>query len=245
VSAFRWDDRVVLVTGSSSGIGAETVRRFADAGARLVVNSVRSTEAGEELAASLPDAVYLQADVSRPEEARRLVEGTVAAYGRLDCLVNNAGTSRKVPHADLDGVRREDWDAVWDLNVLGTWEMSRAAAEPLRATGAGSILNVSSLAGVVVGGSSIPYAVSKAAVNHLTLLLARALAPAIRVNAVAPGLTDTPWTESWQEERAKAASRSPRRRIGTASEVADAVFSLASLTHVTGEVITIDGGTHL
>lgn len=245
MSAFGWHDRVVLITGSSSGIGAETARRFADAGARVVVNSARSTGPGEELAASLPGGVYLQADVSSADEAADLVERAVAACGRLDCLVNNAGTSRKIPHRDLAGVRREDWDAVLDLNLLGTWGVSRAAAKPLRATGAGSIVNVSSLAGVIVGGSSIPYAVSKAAINHLTLLLARALAPEVRVNAVAPGLTDTPWTQDWQKERDSAAARSPRGRIGSAPEVADAIFSLASLTHVTGEILMIDGGTHL
>ena len=245
MSAFRWDDRVVLITGSSSGIGAETARRFADAGARVVVNSARSVEAGQELAASLPGGVYLQADVSRPEQAVELVAGAVSACGRLDCVVNNAGTSRKVPHRDLDAVQREDWQSVLDVNLLASWEVSRAAAEHLRASGDGCIVNVSSLAGVIVGGSSIPYAVSKAAVNHLTLLLARALAPEVRVNAVAPGLTDTPWTSEWEQERVKAAKGSPRGRIGTAPEVADAVFSMASLTHVTGEVLMIDGGTHL
>ncbi len=241
----RWDDRVVLITGSASGIGAAAARRFADAGARVVVNSVRSREAGERLAADLPDAVYLAGDVSRPDEAVGLVERALERWGRLDCLVNNAGVSRKIPHADLDAVTREDWASVLDVNLLGTWELSRAAAPSLRSGGDGSIVNVSSLAGVVVGGSSIPYAVSKAAVNHLTLLLARALAPEVRVNAVAPGLTETPWTADWHEERSRAAARSPRGRIGTASEVADAVFALASLTHVTGEVLTVDGGTHL
>lgn len=245
MSAFRWDGRAVLITGSSSGIGAETARRFADAGARVVINSARSTAAGAELAASLADGVYLQADVSVPEEAQSLVERTVAACGRLDGVVNNAGTSRKIPHRNLAAVQPEDWDRVLDLNLLGTWNVSRAAAAPLRNTGAGSIVNISSLAGVIVGGSSIPYAVSKAAVNHLTLLLARALAPEVRVNAVAPGMTETPWTEGWREERDAAAARSPRGRIGTAAEVADAVFSLASLTHVTGEILLIDGGTHL
>jgi len=160
-------------------------------------------------------------------------------------VVNNAGTSRKIPHRDLAGVQREDWQSVLDVNLLAIWDVSRAAAEPLRESGDGSIVNVTSLAGVVVGGSSIPYAVSKAAANHLTLLLARALAPSVRVNAVAPGMTETPWTEEWHQEREKAAKASPRGRIGTAPEVADAVFSLASLTHVTGEVLMVDGGTHL
>ena len=245
MSAFRWDGKVVLITGSSSGIGAETARRFADAGARVVVNSARSVEAGQELADSLPGAIYLQADVSRPEEAVGLVARAVELCGRLDCVVNNAGTSRKIAHRDLAGEQRADWQSVLDVNLLATWEVSRAAAEPLKASGDGVIINVSSLAGVIVGGSSIPYAVSKAAVNHLTLLLARALAPEVRVNAVAPGLTETPWTEDWQAEREKAAKGSPRGRIGTAPEVADTIFSMASLTHVTGEVLMIDGGTHL
>jgi ketoreductase RED2 len=211
----------------------------------VVVNSARSVEAGQELADSLPGGLYLQADVGRPDEAAALVARTVDACGRLDCVVNNAGTSRKIPHRDLAGVQREDWQSVLDVNLLALWEVSRAAAEPLRESGDGSIVNVTSLAGVIVGGSSIPYAVSKAAANHLTLLLARALAPSVRVNAVAPGMTETPWTGEWHQEREKAAKASPRGRIGTAPEVADAILCLASLSHVTGEVLMVDGGTHL
>ncbi|WP_328418446.1 SDR family oxidoreductase [Micromonospora sp. NBC_00389] len=245
MSPFSWQDRVVLVTGSSSGIGASTARRFADAGAAIVINSATSVDAGEALARSLPTAVYVQADVSVPDQSVALVERAAAAFGRLDGLVNNAGTSRKIAHRDLGAVQLGDWMSVLDVNLLGTWEVTRAAVPALRASGGGSVVNVSSLAGVVVGGSSIPYAVSKAAVNHLTVLLAKALAPDIRVNAVAPGMTETPWTSEWVDEREKAARRSPGGRIATADEVADAIFSLASLTHTTGEILLVDGGAHL
>ena len=201
-------DRVAVVTGSSSGIGAAIATAFADLGASVVVNSVSSIAEGEQLAAKLPDATYVQADVSDPAQARRLVDTTVERYGRLDILVNNAGTTNVVPHHDLDAVTTEMWERILRVNLLGTWNVVQAAAPHLRATGQGVIVNVTSLAGVRPTGSSIPYAVSKAAVNHLTVLLANALGPEIRVHAVAPGLIDTPWTADWDAIRGRGKSDS-------------------------------------
>ena len=215
-------DRVAVVTGSSSGIGAAIATAFADLGASVVVNSVSSIAEGEQLAAKLPDATYVQADVSDPAQARRLVDTTVERYGRLDILVNNAGTTNVVPHHDLDAVTTEMWERILQVNLLGTWNVVQAAAPHLRATGQGVIVNVTSLAGVRPTGSSIPYAVSKAAVNHLTVLLANALGPEIRVHAVAPGLIDTPWTADWDAIRQEVRATAPLSRSGTPEDVAEA-----------------------
>ena len=174
------DGRVALVTGSSSGIGAAIATSLAHHGATVVVNSATSVEAGERLAAALPQASYIQADVSQPDQASRLIETTVERHGRLDILVNNAGTTTVIPHHDLDAATPDIWEQILRVNVIGTWNVIRAAAPPLRQAGEGVIINISSLAGVRPVGSSIPYAVSKAAVNHLTVLLANALGPEIR-----------------------------------------------------------------
>ena len=188
----EFEGKVALVTGSSSGIGAAIARGLAGRGAKVVVNSTSSVAAGERVAGELPDASYVQADMADPDHAARLVATAVERYGRLDILVNNAGTTEIIPHHDLDAATFEVWERIMRVNVLGTWNVIRAAVPHLRATGDGVIVNITSLAGVRPTGSSIPYATSKAALNHLTLLLANALGPDVRVNAVAPGLIDTP-----------------------------------------------------
>jgi ketoreductase RED2 len=180
--------KVAIVTGSSSGIGESVARALASAGVSVVINSSTSVAAGEAIAASLPDAIYVQGDIADEDACRALVAAATERFGRLDILVNNAGTTKVIPHADLDAATDEVWREIFEVNVLGTWHMTKAAVPALRASGAGSVLNVSSIAGVRPTGSSIPYAVSKAGVNHLTLLLAKVLGPEIRVNAVArPG----------------------------------------------------------
>ena len=237
--------RVALITGSASGIGEATARLFAAEGARVVVNSVSSVADGTAVAASLPDAVYVQADVSDDAEARALVAAAVERYGRLDIVVNNAGFTKVIPHGDLEAVTDELFRRILDVNVLGTWHVSRAAVPALKASGAGAIINVTSLAGVKAAGSSIPYAVSKAGLNHLTRLLANVLGPEIRVNAVAPGLIDTPWTEDWDQVRAAVQSIAPMRRSGVPDDCAHACLYLATATYVTGDVLLVDGGVHV
>jgi ketoreductase RED2 len=236
---------VALVTGSSSGIGAAVATAFADLGARVVVNSVSSTTEGEQLAAELPHALYVQADVSDPADAERLVEATVERFGRLDIVVNNAGTTTVIPHDDLDAATNEIWDRILRVNVVGPWNVIRAAAPHLRASGDGVILNITSLAGVRPVGSSIPYAVSKAALNHMTVLLANALGPEIRVHAVAPGLIDTPWTADWDTIRDTVCETAPLRRSGTPEDVADACVALIGTRYSTGQVLVVDGGLAL
>jgi ketoreductase RED2 len=237
--------KVALVTGSSSGIGEAVARMLAADGAAVVVNSASSVAAGEKVAASLPQATYVQADISVEDQARTLVETAVERLGRLDILVNNAGTTVVIPHHDVEAVTADVWRRILDVNVIGTWTVTVAALPHLRASGAGCVVNVTSLAGVRQTGSSIPYAASKAALNHLTRLLANVTGPEVRVNAVAPGLIDTPWTESWDAIRAAVQARSPLGRSGTPEDVAAAVLGLIRSPYQTGDVVVVDGGLHL
>ncbi|WP_327356991.1 SDR family NAD(P)-dependent oxidoreductase [Streptomyces sp. NBC_01304] len=243
------EQRVALVTGSSSGIGAAVARRLAAAGVRVVVNSANSVEAGEKLAADLPDAVYVRANVADEADAKRLVQAAVDTYGRLDILVNNAGITRFIDHGDFEAASPEVWREINEVNVIAAWQTTVAAIEHLKADGGGSVVNVSSQAGIYANGSSIPYAVSKAALNHMTRLLAKQLGPVgVRVNAVAPGLIDTPWyngLEGMDKAMEEVAERLPMRRVGTAEDIAEAVCDLANASYITGEVLLVDGGGHL
>ncbi|MFI5866479.1 SDR family NAD(P)-dependent oxidoreductase [Streptomyces sp. NPDC051546] len=243
------ENRVALITGSSSGIGAAVARRFAAEGIRVVVNSNRSEAAGKELAAELPDAVYVQGNVADAQDAQRIVQSAVDTYGRLDILVNNAGTTRFIPLDDLEGADADAWREIFEVNVIGAWQMITAATPHLRASGAASIVNISSVSATRALGSSIPYAVSKASVNHMTRLLASQLGPSIRVNAVAPGLIDTPWyqeaEEVWESSRDWITANTPLRRVGTPEDVAEASLYLVNAAYTTGDVLTVDGGRHI
>jgi len=241
----RFTGQVVLITGSSSGIGAETAHRFAASGATVVVNSVTSVDAGRALAAELAGATYVQADVSVEADAVRLIEEVVASHGRLDILVNNAGTTAVIPHNDLQAASPEIWRRIYDTNVIGTWQVTVAAVPHLQASGNGQVLNVSSVAGERPVGSSIPYACSKAAMSHMTRLLANTLGPDIRVNAVAPGLVDTPWTADWDFVREFVKTQSPLQRTATPGDVAEVIMGLARSEYVTGQVVVVDGGLNL
>lgn len=242
------DKQVALVTGSSSGIGAEVARRLSAEGWAVVVNSALSVHPGEELASALDDACYVQADIADPEQSRALVQQVVDTWGRLDVLVNNAGRTRPIPHGDLEAVTSEVWHEILDLNVIGTWHTTAAAMPYLKKSGSGAVVNISSVAGTRPAGSSIPYAVSKAAVSHMTRLLAAAVGPEVRVNAVAPGLVATPWIEgsdNFAPIRQRVESTTPLRRVGTPADVADATVGLLRNTYTTGEVLLVDGGAHL
>ncbi|MEV0707926.1 SDR family NAD(P)-dependent oxidoreductase [Nocardia aurea] len=239
------DQPVVLVTGSSSGIGAEIARRFGRAGYRVAVNSANSVDAGEKVASDIPGALYFRADISDETEAGDLINRVVAEFGGLDVLVNNAGVTRQIPHDDLAGASVEVWRDIFEVNVFGTWRLTVAAVEHLRRSPHGQIVNISSIAGSRPAGSSIPYAVSKAAIEHLTRLLAATLGPDIRVNAVAPGLIDTEFTTALTGPRAQVSAIAPLRRIGEPGDVAEAVLGLAGSAYSTGTVLLVDGGVHL
>jgi ketoreductase RED2 len=236
--------QVAIVTGSSSGIGAATARRLAAEGAAVVINSSASVEAGEHLAASLPNACYVQANVAEETQGQRLVAATLERYGRLDILVNNAGTTSLIPHADLDAVTDEIFHRILDTNLLGTWYLTRAALPHLKQSPCGVIVNVTSVAGIRPTGSSIPYAVSKAALNHLTRLLARVSGP-VRINAVAPGLVATPWTKDWGPLHEQVARNAPLARSASAEDIADAIFGVIQSRYMTGEIVVVDGGLSL
>jgi ketoreductase RED2 len=234
--------RVALVTGSSSGIGEATARRLAALGAKLVVNSATSVEAGERVTASLPgEAHYVRADVSDPAQCRALVEAAVARFGRLDILVNNAGWTTTVPHADLEALSDEILRRTFEVNVFGTWWLTRAAMPQLRKSEDGNVVNITSIAGVRPVGSSIAYAMSKAALNHLTRLLAKSCGP-VRVNAVAPGLVETPWTADWGPLHEVVRKVAPLHRSATADDCAEAVLAFLRNRYATGQVLVVDGG---
>ena len=217
--------KAVIVTGSSSGIGEAVARRLAGLGAGIVVNSARSAEAGERVAADLGDAVYVQGDVGDPATAAALVDAARQRWGRLDGVVNNAGVTVPVPMTDLAGVTVDHWDTVLRTNVVGTFLVSQAALPMLREADDGWITNVTSLAGVRQTGSSLPYAVSKAALNHLTTIMAKHAGDGVRVNAVA--------------------AMAPLRRVATAEDIAEAVLGLVATTYATGQVLVVDGGLGL
>ncbi len=210
-----------------------------------MVNSASSVEAGRAVAESLPsEAVYVQADISDPDQVGELLDATVAAFGRLDILVNNAGWTKAVPHHDLEGLTEEVFRRTFEVNVFGTWNLTKAAMPLLRGGDDPNVVNITSVAGLRPAGSSIAYCMSKAALNHMTLLLAKSCGP-VRVNAVAPGLVDTPWTADWAELHAAVARTTPLGRSATPDDCAEAVIALVRNRYVTGEVFVVDGGTRL
>jgi ketoreductase RED2 len=243
-TARRLEGKVAIVTGSTSGIGEGIARHFAAHGAGIVVNSVRSVDAGRALAAELPDAVYVQASVAEAGDPQRLVDAALERWGRLDVLVNNAGTTQVIPHHDLDAASVDVWREIFETNVFGTWEMCRAAVPALREH-RGSIVTITSLAGLRPTGSSIPYACSKAALNHLNGLLAATLGPDVRVNSIAPGLVDTPWTEDWDTVREYVHAVAPMRRSARPDDIVDLALTLATSSYLTGQVVAVDGGLGL
>jgi ketoreductase RED2 len=186
-----FEGKVAVVTGSSSGIGEAIARRLAGLGAKVVVNSASSVEAGTRVAESLPgEALYVRADISDQRQGHELIARTVERFRGIDILVNNAGWTTRVPHHDLDALTDEIFRRTFEVNVFGTWWLTKAAMPYLRESADGNVVMVTSIAALRPIGSSIAYAMSKAALNHLTPLLAKACGP-VRVNAVAPGLVDT------------------------------------------------------
>jgi ketoreductase RED2 len=237
--------QAVIVTGSSSGIGAAVARRLAGVGAGLVVNSASSVATGQQIAAELPDAVYVQGDVGDPATAAALVAAAEERWGRLDGVINNAGVTVDVPLHDIDAVTVEHWDKVLRTNLVGTFLVSQAALPLLRRADEGWIVNITSLAGIRQTGSSLPYAVSKAALNHLTTIMAKYAGDGVRVNAVAPGLVATPWTQTWDERKAGVELVAPLHRVATPEDIADACIGVIGARYATGQTFLVDGGLGL
>jgi ketoreductase RED2 len=234
--------KVAVVTGSSSGIGEETARRLAAAGASVVVNSASSVQAGQAVAQSLPgQALYVQADISDQEQSKALLDATMDRFGQLDILVNNAGWTTVVPHRKLDELTDEIFLKTFEVNVFGTWWLTKAAIPLLRQADDPNVITISSIAGVRPVGSSMAYSMAKAALNQMTLLLAKSYGP-IRFNAVAPGLVETPWTDSWDAQHAAVAKNAPLKRSATTDDCAEAVLGLIRMRYATGQVLVVDGG---
>ncbi|MFP3883321.1 MAG: SDR family NAD(P)-dependent oxidoreductase [Actinomycetota bacterium] len=236
------EGRVAIVTGSSSGIGEAVARYLSLAGVNVVVNSSTSTTQGRRVAEALPtDSIYIQADISNPHQCEGLVDQALKRFGRLDILVNNAGWTSPVDHDDLEGLTDDILFKTFEVNVYGTWWVTRAAMPHLKESPDGNVTNVTSAAGIRPVGSSIAYAMAKASLNHLTRLLAKSHGP-VRVNAVAPGLIDTPWVADQVERREAVVSRAPMGRLGTADDVAAAAMAVITNPYVTGEIFVVDGG---
>jgi 3-oxoacyl-[acyl-carrier protein] reductase len=238
--------KVVLVTGGGGGIGSAICQRMAEAGAHIVLVYNSSAEATRSLADSLPgdNHMVVQASVEESSSLRRLAGQVAERYGRLDVLVNNAGVTRFIPHANLDELDDELIDWIFRVNVRGAFACVRALRELLAAGDGGLVVNISSTAGLNAVGSNVAYCASKAAMNNMTMSLARALAPAIRVVAIAPGLVEGKYAASFDPAwRAAHVEHTPLKELATGEKVADAVLAAATLlTLSTGCVIPVEGG---
>lgn len=239
--------RVALITGGGTGVGRSTTLQLADRGYHVAINYSRSADDAEETAQLARDkgvrAITIACDVSSDAAVRAMVERCRAEFGRLDVLVNNAGTTYFVTHSDLDAMTEDKWDRILAVNLKGPFFVSRAAIPLMRAGGGGSIVNVASVAGVGGSGSSIAYAASKGGLITLTKSLAKAFAPDIRVNAVCPGPIISRWLEDHQDMVEASIKLTPLQRASSTDDVADAVTFLAcDAGMMTGQALIVDGG---
>ena len=247
--------RSAIVTGSAVGVGRATALELARRGANVVINYSRSEREAAETAADVERlggrALVVRADVSRDEEVRAMVARAVEAFGSVHVLVNNAATTAFVNFADLEGLTEEQWDRILAVNLKGPFFCARAVAGPMKAAGEGAIVNIASIAGIRAVGSSIAYAASKAGLINLTIALARALAPEVRVNCVAPGFIDTRWLRQglgplFEPARQRTAEQTPLGRVSTPEDIAQVVLSLIEdAAFVTGQTIVVDGGNSI
>jgi 3-oxoacyl-[acyl-carrier protein] reductase len=238
--------KVALVTGAATGIGRAVAIRFAARGLTVAINYSRSEAEARQTLKEVEThgvpAILCQANVADDSSVRAMVERCREDLGGLDVLVNNAGTTHFIDHADLEAVTAAVWDDIFSVNVRGAFQCCRAAAGLLRERN-GAIVNVTSVAGLLGHGSSIPYAASKAALNTMTKSLARVLAPQVRVNAVAPGPVRTRWLAGREDRIDRDVKLTPLRRAAEPDDIADAVEFLAlGTTLMTGQVIVVDGG---
>jgi 3-oxoacyl-[acyl-carrier protein] reductase len=240
---------VALVTGGSRGIGAATARLFAEAGARVVITHRDSAAEADAVLASMPGDGHRVIQASAADTAA--IEAAAASVeeieGRLDVLVNNAARTKVIPHGDMAALTDDLFDAILQTNVRGTFATVRAFRKLLAEGDGGLVVNISSLAARMAGGSNVAYCASKAAMDNMTVALARALAPAIRVLSVAPGLVDTQFTSQWDPKvKARYLERSVLGRLPTPEDIGRAVLAAATLLPMTtGAIIPVDGGRPL
>lgn len=250
-------NRVAIITGSSSGVGAATARLLSSLGCNVVINYNSNAEGARQVAADCEEmgaqALIFGANVAADEECRAMVAAAMEKWGRVDILVNNAGTTKFVEHSNLDGLSAEDFQRIYSVNVIGCYQMTRAVSAHMKAAeDGGAVVNVASTAGITGMGSSIAYAASKGAMVTMTLALARALGPKIRVNAVCPGFIEGEWLrQGFGDEKYEALLQSNREAAvlgvtATPATVADAILVFISGPQViTGETLIVDGGRHL
>ncbi|TYP73338.1 SDR family NAD(P)-dependent oxidoreductase [Paenibacillus methanolicus] len=243
------NNKVVLITGGGTGIGRATSLMLAKRGAIVMVNYSRSQTDAEETVRTINteggQAAAVQADVSKDKEVREMVETIVRQYGTVDLLVNNASITKHIPMEDLEAVTGEIWDELFDVNVKGMFYCARAVAPHMKKNKQGAIVNVGSIAGQTGLGSSLPYAVSKAAVHGLTKSLARALAPDIRVNCIVPGAVATRWWAGREEQMQRLAPHLLLRHISTPEDIASFICAALEQEAMTGQAITVDSGQTL
>lgn len=242
-------DKAALVTGGGTGIGRAASIALAGMGVRVAVNYSRSIVEAEETVELIRRgggrAIAIRADVSKDQEVREMVHTMAQQFGTVDLLVNNASITRHIPIDDLEGVTEEAWNELYDVNVKGMFFCARAVSPYMKANKHGAIVNVGSIAGLTGLGSSLPYAVSKAAVHGLTKSLARALAPEIRVCSVVPGAVATRWWEGREEAMHRLAGHILLQRIAAPEDIASLICSVLQQEAMTGQLITADGGQSL
>lgn len=243
--------KVVLITGSTRGIGRAIAARFAEAGANVVVNSSRPRARCAAVLAELPEMSgqkhsFIQADITEPLHISRMMREIGKRYGRLDILVNNAGITKFIKHSDLNGLTPDLFDAIYKTHLRGSFLCVKEALPLLKKSKDAQVINIASIAAITAVGSNIAYCAMKAALVNMTMSTARALAPQIRVNAISPGLTETDLIKGWGGYKTEQIKKTPLRRLGTPEDIAEAVFVLAtSLSYVTGQNIVVDGGRTL
>ena len=238
--------KVALITGGGTGIGRGIALSYAREGAGVVVNYSRSEKEAEATALEIRElgvpGFAIKADVSQDEQARQMVDKVMDECGRLDILVNSAGTTTFVEMSDLEGLTEEMWDKTLAVNVKGTFFCCRAAAPAMKKHDGGNIINISSIAGTTGIGSSIAYCASKAGVICLTKSLARVLAPEIQVNSIAPGFVVSRWTADWPEFRQMHEEGTPMKRVAYPKDIAEAALFLVHSDFLTGQILVVDGG---
>lgn len=247
---------VTIVTGSATGVGAACAKLLASKGCNVVINYTKSEAEARQTQAECEalgvETLLCQADVSVDADCRRMAAAAIEKWGRIDGLINNAGTTQFVNHANLEGLTADDFHRIYAVNVIGPYQMTRAVVPQMKAQGRGAIVNVSSIAGVMGVGSSIAYTASKGALNTMTLSLARVLGPEIRVNTICPGFIQGRWLrggmgdEAYEAAKAAQERTTPLRKAGTPEDMAQAaVWFIEGADLVTGEMLIVDAGAHL
>lgn len=239
-------DKKVLVTGGGTGIGRAVSLALAERGAAVAVNYSRSVNEAEETVRMIQiqggHALAIQANVSREQEVLTMVDTLAREWGSIDLLVNNASVTRHIPMDDLDSVTDDAWDELFQINVKGMFYAARAVAPYMLKQKQGAIVNVGSIAGITGSGSSLPYAVSKAAVHGLTRSLAKSLAPHIRVNCVAPGAVLTRWWEGREQQMEQLAGSLLLGETALPADIAHMICAVLEQEALTGQIITVDAG---